>query len=91
MRPKSSGPCPPHAEANRPARGGPVDPEDRPALALRSQDQLSSVAYVESLGGALYIEAPRVENFQRAWEDLWNGALDRRRSNALVKAVLKET
>jgi transcriptional regulator with XRE-family HTH domain len=53
--------------------------------------QLSSVAYVESLGGALYVEAPRVERFQRAWEDLWKGALDRQRSNALIKAVMKET
>lgn len=52
--------------------------------------ELSSVAYVESLGGGLYIESPRVERFQHAWEDLWKGALGPERSNALIKAVLKE-
>lgn len=52
--------------------------------------QLSSVAYVESLGGGLYIEAPRVERFERAWEDLRRAALTPERSNALIKAVLKE-
>jgi hypothetical protein len=53
--------------------------------------ELSSVAYVESLGGGLYIESPRVERFERSWEDLWRGALDSEQSNALIKAVLKET
>ncbi|WP_205328342.1 helix-turn-helix transcriptional regulator [Glycomyces sp. YM15] len=52
--------------------------------------ELSSVAYVESLGGGLYIESPRVERFHRAWEDLWKGALTPSRSNALIKAILKE-
>lgn len=52
--------------------------------------ELSSVAYVESLGGGLYIESPRVERFQRAWEDLWKGALSPSRSNALISAVLEE-
>jgi transcriptional regulator with XRE-family HTH domain len=53
--------------------------------------ELSSVAYVESLGGGLYLEAPRVERFERAWEDLKRAALTPERSNALIKAVLKET
>ncbi|MEU6858628.1 helix-turn-helix transcriptional regulator [Glycomyces sp. NPDC046736] len=52
--------------------------------------ELSSVAYVESLGGGLYIEAPRVERFERAWEDLWRSALNPEQSNALIKAVLRE-
>ena len=53
--------------------------------------ELSSVAYVESLGGGLFIESPRVERFQRAWEDLWRGSLSPERSKALIRAVLKET
>lgn len=53
--------------------------------------ELSSVAYVESLGGGLYLESPRVERFERAWEDLWRGALSPEKTNALIKGVLKET
>ena len=53
--------------------------------------ELSCVAYVESLGGALYIEAPRVGKFEHAWEDLRCEALDSQQSNALIKTILKET
>jgi hypothetical protein len=52
--------------------------------------QLPSVAYVESLGGGLYIESPGVERFQRGWEDLWKSALDAQRSAALIESVLEE-
>jgi transcriptional regulator with XRE-family HTH domain len=53
--------------------------------------ELSSVAYVESLGGGLFIESPRVERFQRAWEDLRRGSLSPERTKSLIRAVLKET
>lgn len=52
--------------------------------------QLPSVAYVESLGGALYVESPGVERFQHAWDDLWKSALDAPSSTALIKSVLEE-
>ncbi len=54
-------------------------------------EQFPNVAYVETLGGALYVESPGVERFEHAWEDLFNNALDPTRSAALIEAALKET
>ncbi|WP_199044497.1 helix-turn-helix domain-containing protein [Glycomyces salinus] len=74
-----------------PTRYGPHSGHLGSFTLFRMPYQLSSVAYVESLGGGLYIESPRVERFEGAWEDLWKGALNHEQSNALIKAVLKET
>jgi len=54
-------------------------------------EQFTDVAHVETLGGSLYVEAPHVERFEEAWEDVKNAALDPQRSAALIKTVLKET
>lgn len=53
-------------------------------------EQFTDVAYVETLGGALYVESPGVERFAKAWEDVSGGALDPQRSAALIKSALKE-
>ncbi|WP_026923732.1 helix-turn-helix domain-containing protein [Glycomyces arizonensis] len=54
-------------------------------------EQFPNVAYVETLGGALYVESPGVERFEHAWEDLFSNALDPMRSAALIEAALEET
>lgn len=54
-------------------------------------EQFTNVAYVETLGGALYVESPGVERFEDAWDDLFNHALDPKRSAALIETVLKES
>ncbi|THV35729.1 helix-turn-helix domain-containing protein [Glycomyces buryatensis] len=54
-------------------------------------EQFTDVAYVESLGGALYVESPDVDRFEDAWHDVNKAALDQKRSAALIKSVLKET
>ncbi|WP_269847838.1 helix-turn-helix domain-containing protein [Glycomyces salinus] len=54
-------------------------------------EEFTNVAYVESLGGALYVESPGVERFEDAWDDLYRGALSPERSAALIKIVLEET
>ncbi|MEU6859820.1 helix-turn-helix transcriptional regulator [Glycomyces sp. NPDC046736] len=53
-------------------------------------EEFTDVAYVETLGGALYVESPGVERFEEAWKDVRGGALDPQRSAALIKSVLKE-
>ncbi|WP_158299772.1 helix-turn-helix domain-containing protein [Glycomyces paridis] len=54
-------------------------------------DQFTNVAYVETLGGALYVESPGVEQFEDAWEDVNKAALSPQRSAALIEAALRET
>lgn len=53
-------------------------------------EEFTNVAYVESLGGALYVESPGVERFEDAWDDLFRGALSPKHSAALIKTVLEE-
>lgn len=54
-------------------------------------EEFPSVAYVETLGGSLYIESPGIERFEAAWEDLDRNALNTQRSAAFIRSVLKET
>ncbi|SDE30269.1 helix-turn-helix domain-containing protein [Glycomyces harbinensis] len=54
-------------------------------------EQFTDVAYVETLGGALFVESPDVDRFEFAWQDVSKAALDPKRSAALIKTILKET
>lgn len=53
-------------------------------------EQFTDVAYVETLGGSLYVESPDVERFEEAWEDVRGGAFDPQRSVSLIRSALKE-
>lgn len=53
-------------------------------------DPYPAVAYVESLGGRLYIEAPKSDRFVRAYHGLWEAALDPRASAELIAAIAEE-
>lgn len=48
------------------------------------------VANVETLSGSVYVEEPQVRNFQIAWDDLQDKALDAQRSTTLIKQRMKE-
>ena len=50
-----------------------------------------AVAYVETTGGSLYLEAPKVSNFEAVWDDLDRSALSGKQSTALIAKRLKET
>ncbi|MEU1755841.1 helix-turn-helix transcriptional regulator [Micromonospora matsumotoense] len=49
-----------------------------------------AVAYVESLGGRLYMESPKAERFLRAYDRLSKSALGKDESTALMGAIAKE-
>ncbi|MCD0443453.1 helix-turn-helix domain-containing protein [Glycomyces sp. A-F 0318] len=49
-----------------------------------------AVAYVETTGGSLYLEAPKVSNFEVVWDDLDRAALAEKRSVDLIAKRLKE-
>lgn len=50
-----------------------------------------AVAYVETTGGSLYLEAPKVSNFETVWDDLDRSALAAKQSAALIAKRLEET
>lgn len=49
-----------------------------------------AVAYVESLGGRLYMESPKAERFLRAYDRLSKSALSKDESTALMGAIAEE-
>ncbi|MEU7982086.1 helix-turn-helix transcriptional regulator [Micromonospora sp. NPDC049081] len=49
-----------------------------------------AVAYVESLGGRLYMESPKAERFLRAYDRLSKSALGKDESTALMGAIAEE-
>lgn len=53
-------------------------------------DPYPEVAYVESLGGAIYVEQPRAERFRRAYDDLHRNALSSSRSTKLISAITED-
>ncbi|GAB3219782.1 helix-turn-helix transcriptional regulator [Glycomyces halotolerans] len=50
-----------------------------------------AVAYVETTAGALYVEEPKVSNFEAVWQDVDRSALAPKRSADLIAKRLKET
>jgi transcriptional regulator with XRE-family HTH domain len=57
---------------------------------FRLPDPYPEVAYVESLGGRLYVESPKSERFVRAYAHLWECALDEVASARLIETIAKE-
>jgi transcriptional regulator with XRE-family HTH domain len=53
-------------------------------------DPYPEVAYVDTLAGPLFVEQPTVERFSRAWQDLYETALNPDRSTALVSKFLED-
>jgi transcriptional regulator with XRE-family HTH domain len=49
-----------------------------------------AVAYVETTGGSLYLEAPKVSDFEIVWDDLDRSALSEKRSVEVIAKRLKE-
>ncbi|WP_431886132.1 helix-turn-helix domain-containing protein [Micromonospora wenchangensis] len=49
-----------------------------------------AVAYVESLGGRLYMESPKAERFLRSYDRLSKSALSKDESTALMGAIAEE-
>ncbi|WFE67525.1 DUF5753 domain-containing protein [Micromonospora sp. WMMD714] len=49
-----------------------------------------AVAYVESLGGRLYMESPKAERFLHAYDRLSKSALSKDESTALMGAIAEE-
>jgi hypothetical protein len=48
------------------------------------------VAYVETLAGRLYLEAPRSVRFIRTYDRLWEAALDGSASAGLLAGIAEE-
>ncbi|WP_433392055.1 helix-turn-helix domain-containing protein [Micromonospora sp. KLBMP9576] len=53
-------------------------------------DPYPAVAYVESLGGRLYLESPKAERFVLAYDRLWRAALGDRESATMIETIAKE-
>lgn len=58
---------------------------------FRMPDPYPAVAYVETTGGSLYLEAPKVSNFEAVWDDLDRSALTEKQSTDLIAKRLEET
>ncbi|GAB3802829.1 helix-turn-helix domain-containing protein [Micromonospora zhanjiangensis] len=57
---------------------------------FRLPDPYPEVAYVESLGGRLYVESPKSERFVRAYARLWESALEEGASARLIETIAEE-
>lgn len=53
-------------------------------------DPYPAVAYVESLGGRLYLESPKAERFVQAYDRLWKAALSEGESVTMIKKIAEE-